>query len=110
MAFWLAAASLAGSYLSSKKKSMSYTPDPRWMSMMGDVMAGVQKGIEEGGYTFSTEIADKLKRTAVEQISTRFAGGAEKIQEGLAPYGNVGALGRNLTGFYTAQATGTGWS
>jgi len=86
------------------KKEAKYQPNPQWLAMREDVMKGIREGLEEGGYTWSDEIGDKLYRGAVEDIATRYSGAERRIVESMAPYGNEGAMGRTLTNVNIARA------
>ena len=92
-----------GSYAAGGKKAW-YSPNPEWLKMREDVMRGIRGGLEEGGYTWSDEIGDKLYRGAVENIAQSYSGANRRILETMAPTGNVGAMGRTLTNLNIARA------
>jgi hypothetical protein len=103
-----AATATLGSLLSSGRKKMpAYKPYGPWLEMQDDIFAGIRKGIEEGGYTWSNEINDRMKRTMALDVSTKYGGQAEKIVQSLVPYGNIGAAGRGLTAVGIAEAQET---
>jgi len=86
------------------KGGYQYQPYGPWMDMQNDIYAGIQKGLEEGGFTFSDEIADKLIRKGLEDVGWKYEGAGRRVTERLAPYGNVGAMGRGLVKLEEARA------
>lgn len=93
------------SMLGSKRKKVKYRPNPSWLHMKESVAAGIREGIELGGYTYSDETADILKRQASLDIARQYTGVEADIKASLAPYGNIGAMGRGFVGLATAEAT-----
>jgi len=89
--------------LGSKKKRFKYKPYGSWLAMKDDVMKGIRKGIEDGGYTWSEEIGEKLQREALLDISKTYEGTQRRAVENLIPYGNIGAAGRASEGVAIAR-------
>jgi len=98
------AISAIGSFFGSDRDEVQYQPNPKWLQMQEAVAKGIRKGIEAGGYTFSEETANQLKRQASLDIAASYRGAEEDIKASLAPYGNVGAMGRGLVGLSAARA------
>ncbi len=88
-------------------KKATYQPNPEWLGMREDVMRGIRRGIEEGGYTWSEEMGDTMFRHASESIATRFEGAERKVLEATVPYGAVGAAGRGVSAVNIAEAQET---
>ena len=86
------------------KKQAKYTPNPEWMAMRSDVMSGIRKGLEEGGYTWSDEMGDSLYRGAMENIAQTYGQAGRRTVEAMAPYGNVGSMRRSLSSINIARA------
>lgn len=82
----------------------SYTPNQTWVNMREDLMNQVQTGLSAGGYTWDDATNATLKRLSVESAATPYQGAQERVMSGMSPYGNVGAMGRALTGLNTARA------
>lgn len=104
MAWALVAAAAISAISASKAGSRKYTPNPEWMAMRSDVMSGIRKGLEEGGYTWSDEMGDQLYRGAMENIAQTYGQAERRTVEAMAPYGNRGAMGRSLTAMNIARA------
>ena len=67
-------------------------------------MQSINKGIEAGGYTWDDITNENLKRMAVEDASIPYKGAQERVVSQMAPYGNIGAMGRGLVGLNTSRA------
>lgn len=104
MAWQIIAAAAISAMANRGNKAPRYTPNPEWLKMKEDVMRGVRKGLEEGGYTWSEEVGDQLYRGAMEQSAQHYAGANRRVVESMAPYGNVGAMGRSLSNLNIARA------
>ena len=100
----VAGAVLSGILGGKSRKVPDYQPNPVWKKMQEDIMQSVQKGLAAGGYTWDDVTNADLKRLAVESAATPYKGAQERVVSSMAPYGNVGALGRGLSGINTARA------
>lgn len=90
--------------LGGKSRKATYTPNPDWLKMQTGVMNAVRSGIEAGGYTWDDAMNTILKRSAVESAATPYKGAQERVVSSLAPYGNIGAMGRGLSSINVARA------
>lgn len=105
MSWEIIAASVISSVMSNwGREDASYTPNATWVKMREDLMGRVQTGLAAGGYTWDDATNATLKRLGVESAATPYKGAQERVMSGMAPYGNVGAMGRALTGMNTARA------
>jgi len=88
-------------------QTQQFTPFAPFVDLQAAVFAGIQQGIEQGGFTFSDQIANELKRQAAFQVDSQFKGAAQKTTAALTPFGNVTAAGRGLSAINTGRALAT---
>ncbi|MCR4287036.1 MAG: hypothetical protein NUW09_03380 [Deltaproteobacteria bacterium] len=100
----VAASVISGMMANWGREDATYTPNATWVKMREDLMRNVQTGLDAGGYTWDDATNATLKRLGVESAATPYKGAQERVMSGMAPYGNVGAMGRALTGLNTARA------
>ena len=86
------------------RKTPAYQPNPTWLKMQEDIMTSIDKGLAAGGYTWDDTTNENLKRLAVESAAIPYKGAQERVVSQMAPYGNIGAMGRGLVGLNTARA------
>lgn len=102
----IVAGSVISGILSGKSRKVpNYQPNPTWIKMQEDIMTSIDKGLTAGGYTWDDTTNENLKRMAVESAAIPYKGAQERVVSQLAPYGNIGALGRGVVGLNTARAT-----
>lgn len=107
MAWAVIAGAVISAAMSGKsRKTPRYTPNPDWLKMQTGVMNAVRAGVEAGGYTWDDAMNTILKRSAVESAATPYRGAQERVVSSLAPYGNIGAMGRGLSSINVARAEG----
>lgn len=99
------AGSIISGLLSGQSNSASYTPNKTWLSLQESLMKDISSGLEAGGYTWDDATNALLKRSAVESAASPYKGAQERVVSSLAPYGNVGAMGRGLISLNTARAS-----